>query len=110
MPGYVTWWKYAQGSPYYKEYFKEQWKIYSAVKYEIKQANKIMTVRNIVCAILLIYWIIICLRTVIVYADYNFIYINVLLLLTSIIIVFVLRKCGNILCKSIGKKRVKRGP
>lgn len=28
MPGYITWWRYAQGSPYYKAYFEEQWKLH----------------------------------------------------------------------------------
>ena len=47
MPGYVTWWKYAQGSPYYKEYFAEQWKLYDQVKEARAEAESKASVQNI---------------------------------------------------------------
>lgn len=51
MPGYVIWWKYAQDSPYYKEYFEEQWKLYDRVKQEKADIMKNVTYRNILlCA------------------------------------------------------------
>lgn len=54
MPGYVVWWKYAQGSPYYKEYFEEQWKLYDKVKQEKAVVVKNVTYRNILlCAFVL---------------------------------------------------------
>lgn len=54
MPGYVIWWKYAQDSPYYKEYFEEQWKLYDRVKQEKADIMKIVTYRNILlCAFII---------------------------------------------------------
>jgi len=51
MPGYVTWWKYAQDSPYYKEYFEGQWKIYGRVKGEKAEAARSISRRNVLlCA------------------------------------------------------------
>mgnify|MGYP002702319710 CR=1 FL=1 len=47
MPGYVTWWKYAQGSPYYKEYFEEQWKLYDRVKEAKAEVGRKASVQNI---------------------------------------------------------------
>lgn len=54
MPGYAVWWKYAQDSPYYKEYFEEQWKLYDKVKREKADIMKNVTYRNVLlCAFLL---------------------------------------------------------
>lgn len=54
MPGYVTWWNYAQDSPYYKEYFEEQWKLYDKVKQEKEAVAKNVSYRNILlCAFVL---------------------------------------------------------
>lgn len=56
MPGYVIWWQYAQGSPYYKEYFEEQWKRYEEKKQETERIAKNITYRNILlCSIFVIY-------------------------------------------------------
>ena len=54
MPGYAVWWKYAQDSPYYREYFEEQWKLYAKVKQEKETIMKNVTYRNIMlCAFVL---------------------------------------------------------
>ena len=54
MPGYAVWWKYAQDSPYYKEYFEEQWRLYDKVKQEKEAADKNVSYRNILlCAFIL---------------------------------------------------------
>lgn len=54
MPGYVIWWKYAQDSPYYKEYFEEQWKLYDRAKQEKADIMKNVTYRNILlCAFII---------------------------------------------------------
>lgn len=51
MPGYVTWWKYAQESPYYKEYFEEQWKLYAKLKKEREHSVLMSSNRNVLlCA------------------------------------------------------------
>ena len=56
MPGYVIWWEYAQGSPYYKEYFEEQWKLYDKVKQEKSELMKNISYRNLLlCAIVIVY-------------------------------------------------------
>ena len=55
MPGYATWWKYAQDSPYYKEYFEEQWKLYDKVKQEKEAAAKNVSCRNILLCAFVIY-------------------------------------------------------
>lgn len=54
MPGYAVWWKYAQDSPYYREYFEEQWKLYDKIKQEKEDIMKNVTYRNILlCAFLM---------------------------------------------------------
>ena len=55
MPGYVTWWQYAQDSPYYKEYFEEQWKIYGQVKREKEELAKNISYRNVLLCAFVIY-------------------------------------------------------
>lgn len=54
MPGYAVWWQYAQGSPYYREYFEEQWRLYDGVRQERAQAVRNVSCRNILlCAFML---------------------------------------------------------
>lgn len=54
MPGYFIWWDYAKESPYYKEYFEEQWKIYQKTKDNVKAIEKNISYRNILfCAMLI---------------------------------------------------------
>lgn len=55
MPGFYTWWKYAQNSPYYKEYFTEQWKAYDRRAEEIEQLEKNITYRNVLAITLIVY-------------------------------------------------------
>lgn len=51
MPGFVTWWEYAQGSPYYKTYFERQWEIYAKSREKVKRLEKNVSYRNIlICA------------------------------------------------------------
>lgn len=47
MPGYITWWKYAEGSPYFREYFEEQWKIYEKSREKIEVIKKNISYKNI---------------------------------------------------------------
>lgn len=66
MPGYAVWWKYAQGSPYYKEYFEEQWKLYDKVKQEKEQLAKNVTYRNLLlCAFVVFAFCAVCTALVI---------------------------------------------
>lgn len=54
MPGFVIWWEYAQGSPYYKSYFERQWGIYAKNREKVKMLEKNISYRNIlICADLL---------------------------------------------------------
>lgn len=55
MPGFFIWWKYAQNSPYYKEYFTEQWKAYDRRAEEVEQLKKNITYRNILAITLMVY-------------------------------------------------------
>lgn len=64
VPGYRIWWEYAQGSPYYKEYFEQQWKIYGKTKQEIQSLKKNISYRNVLLMIVFLqaclgvgYWI-----------------------------------------------------
>lgn len=57
MPGYHIWWEYAQESPYYKEYFQEQWKIYNKTIEKQKKINKNITYRNLLLCINAIFFI-----------------------------------------------------
>lgn len=54
MPGYFIWWDYAKGSPYYKEYFEEQWKTYQKTKEHVKAIEKNISYRNILLCTMLI--------------------------------------------------------
>lgn len=54
MPGYLIWWEYAKGSPYYREYFEEQWKIYQKSKNQVKSLEKNISYRNILACTILI--------------------------------------------------------
>lgn len=54
MPGYFIWWDYAKGSPYYKEYFEEQWKLYQKTRNHVKAIEKNISYRNILLCMILI--------------------------------------------------------
>lgn len=55
MPGYLYWWEYAKDSPYFKEYFEQQWKFYKRLDKERETAQRNRTVRNVLlCTIILI--------------------------------------------------------
>lgn len=69
MPGYVVWWEYAQGSPYYKEYFEEQWKLYDKVKQEKTALAKNITYRNILLFAFVLYFVITLLTVCIINGD-----------------------------------------
>lgn len=55
MPGFSIWWKYAQNSPYYKEYFTEQWKAYDRRAEKVEQLEKNITYRNVLAVTLIVY-------------------------------------------------------
>ena len=55
MPGFLYWWEYAQRSPYYREYFTEQWNAYDRRDEKVKQLEKNITYRNVLAMILLVY-------------------------------------------------------
>lgn len=55
MPGYGVWWKYAEKSPYYREYFEEQWKAYDKKDGEIRELEKNRTCRNLLLMTLLLF-------------------------------------------------------
>lgn len=55
MPGYAKWWQYAEKSPYYKEYFGEQWKIYRKKIAETEALKKNITYKNVLFATLAAY-------------------------------------------------------
>ena len=57
MPGYTVWWKYAQDSPYYREYFEEQWQLYDKVKRDKIAVMKNVSYRNILLCALMITFI-----------------------------------------------------
>ncbi len=61
MPGYVTWWKYAQGSPYYKEYFEEQWKLYEKTKRNKRIISDKQSMINIISVSFILYVLLIIL-------------------------------------------------
>ena len=67
MPGFYIWWKYAQSSPYYKQYFMEQWESYDRRDEKVKQLEKNVTYRNVLAITLAVYVLLmlavgICLR------------------------------------------------
>lgn len=57
MPGYFIWWEYAKGSPYYKEYFEQQWKIYAETRQRQEEVKKNITYRNLLFSILVLFFV-----------------------------------------------------
>lgn len=55
MPGYAKWWQYAKESPYYKEYFEEQWKTYRNSMAQMEALKKNITYRNLLFMTLAVY-------------------------------------------------------
>lgn len=55
MPGYGIWWQYAQKSPYYREYFEEQWKTYRKKLAEKEVLKKNITYKNVLLMTLAVY-------------------------------------------------------
>ncbi len=55
MPGFLEWWKYAERSPYYKEYFQRQWQSYDQKMQEIEKIKKNITYRNILMMIIFLF-------------------------------------------------------
>lgn len=55
MPGYERWWRYAKESPYYKEYFEEQWKTYRKKAAQTESLKKNITYRNLLLMTLAVY-------------------------------------------------------
>lgn len=47
VPGYYKWWENAQHSPYYMEYFEQQWEIYDRNKENYKILEKNLSYKNI---------------------------------------------------------------
>lgn len=55
MPGYARWWQYAKESPYYREYFEEQWKVYRKKLAETEALKKNITCKNVLFLTLAVY-------------------------------------------------------
>lgn len=55
MPGFLEWWKYAERSPYYKEYFQRQWQSYDQKTQEMEKIKKNITYRNILLMIIFLF-------------------------------------------------------
>lgn len=61
MPGYLIWWEYAKGSPYYKEYFESQWERYDKTRKEGKRLEKNISYRNLLaCAMIITFFAFLC--------------------------------------------------
>ena len=60
MPGYYFWWQEAKDSPYYKQYFEEQWILYDRVVLEKKQIEKNISYRNILLITIVIGVLLMC--------------------------------------------------
>lgn len=61
MPGYLIWWEYAKGSPYYKEYFESQWERYDKIRKEGKRLEKNISYRNLLaCAMVITFFAFLC--------------------------------------------------
>lgn len=49
VPGYSIWWEYAEDSPYYKEYFEGQWKIYRKTRENMQKTVKEISKKMYYC-------------------------------------------------------------
>ena len=66
MPGYMVWWEYAQDSPYYKEYFLEQWKLYDKVKHERERLLMNISYKNILLCSFALFCLLVIITTLLV--------------------------------------------
>lgn len=89
VPGYRIWWKYAEDSPYYKEYLERQWQIYNDTREKRKTVEKNISYRNILMCTLVLMVAILCMCCLA--ADVGFM--GVLVVLGSACISFVLSLC-----------------
>lgn len=59
MPGYAGWWKYAEESPYYKQYIESQWNIFDSKEKQIEMLKRNITLRNLLGVTLVIIFILV---------------------------------------------------
>lgn len=59
MPGYYEWWRYAQRSPYYQEYFEAQWEYCERKDKEDEVLKKNITYKNVLLMTLVVYTILV---------------------------------------------------
>jgi len=70
MPGYFIWWEYAKGSPYYKEYFEDQWEIYEGTKKKQEILKKNVTYRNLLLCTLIFFVIAVIITNIVIGRGY----------------------------------------
>lgn len=79
MPGHYQWWKYAENSPYYKNYIVNQWNIYDDNQKNLQELHQVVSFKNVivlaVIVLFLLQEIIICfVLKNFVYTLYNFMF------------------------------------
>lgn len=92
MPGYFYWWTYAQESPYYKEYFEQQWRIYDTTLEKQKKLNKNITYKNILFMCLLLFFITCALTVFILLRNWKYIFILTVELILVLLLTILFRR------------------
>lgn len=64
MPGYLIWWEYAKESPYYEQYFQQQWEIFDRQRRETQDLKKNITRKNILAMTLAVSFVLVAVAAV----------------------------------------------
>ncbi len=103
MPGYFIWWEYAKDSPYYKEYFEEQWRIYETTRKKQEAIRKNVSYKNILLSTLVLFTIIVIITLYVVVDSWVFATLIMFELVGAGLISLGIRKMAIMLQKNMEK-------
>lgn len=103
MPGFGAWWKYAERSPYYKDYFERQWQAYDKKAAEVQKLKKNITYKNVLLMILILFALGVMALGLISGQGVMWVLYTVCLFAASVLITLVIRAVSMIRLKYIKK-------
>lgn len=91
MPGYYYWWREAKDSPYYKQYFEEQWERYSILQKEIERPRKYITYTRVLLFSIILYIVSIFIFMLVEQISLNTILLFLTIFPVDVVLILVLR-------------------
>lgn len=104
MPGFAIWWEYAKGSPYYKQYFEEQWKTYAGTRKKQEDIKKNISYRNLLLCTLLVFVIAVIVSSYVITRNWQVVAIVIAELAGAYLISVGVRRAGMLVQKSSRRK------